>query len=106
MSKTSLNFIRFGTFGNKLRIFDILSCTRSFRVNVGLVGGEMKHESNRNLLTNLFKLIKVEVIVKNDELHKILDFFRSAVTPFTNLPLFSVQRSCSRADFGIAGSLQ
>ena len=35
-----------------------------------------------NLLRNLLKRIKFELIVQNDELHKILDYYLSAVITF------------------------
>ena len=48
-----------------------------------MVSGEkIKHKTNCNLLPNLLNLIKFEVIVQNDELHKILHYFVSAVIPF------------------------
>ena len=68
-------FIRFGTLANKLRIFEILSCTPFCRVKVVLCGEKTKHYKNCNLSPNLSKLIEFEVIVKNDEMHKILGFF-------------------------------
>ena len=43
------------------------------------------------MLPNLLKLIKFEVIVHKDELHKILDYFSSAIIPF-NHPNFELTR--------------
>ena len=71
------NFIRFGTLGKTLQIYEILSCT-SF-VEWCLV--VKKNPKNCNLLPNFLKLIKFVVIVQNDELNKILDYFSSAVFP-------------------------
>ena len=48
-----------------------------------VLGGEkIKHEKNCNLLPNLLELIKFGMMVQRDELHKILDYFLSAVIPF------------------------
>ena len=36
---------------------------------------KLKHENNCNFLPDLLKLIKFGVVVHNDELHNILDYF-------------------------------
>ena len=73
------NFIRFGPLGKKLQIYEILSCT-SF-VEWCFVVEKKQKPKNCNLLPNFLKLIKFVVIVQNDELNKILDYFSSAVFP-------------------------
>ena len=62
---------------NKLRIFEILSCTSFVEWKWSMVVKKIKHKKNFNLLPNLLKLIQFGVIVQNDELHKRLDYFFS-----------------------------
>ena len=51
-------------------------------MNVVFGNEKIKHLKNCNLSPNWLKLINSEVIVQNDELHKILDYFLSWLNPF------------------------
>ena len=50
---------------------------------------KIEHYKNCNFLPNLFKLIEFGVIAQNHELHKILDYFSSAVFAINKEYIFS-----------------
>ena len=52
------------------------------RVKVAFGGSKFKHDIYCDSLPNLLKLIKFGVILQNDELHKIFDYFLWAVISF------------------------